>query len=212
MKTQPVYWTKNELKFFKKLDAPIKIQNFLDELDYDSKLDSRSPRWVIQEQCANCFEGALFAAAAIRFLGFKPLILDLRAVNDDDHVLAIYKYNNHWGAIAKSNFTTIRYREPVYRTLRELAMSYFDFYFNTLGEKTLREYSIPFDLTKFDVNNWMQTDNDLEYIGDALDKTRHFRLLSPAMERSLQKVSPTLLKVGLFGSNPAGLFEPKGDI
>ncbi len=205
-------WTKKEWELFKELDEPIKIQNYLDRLEYDSKLESRSPRWVIMENCANCFEGALFAAAALRFIGYRPLIVDLRAINDDDHILAVYQVNKFWGAIGKSNFTTLRYREPVYRTLRELAMSFFDFYFNTLGEKTLREYSVPLDLTRFDKINWMQTDEDLENIGDTLDRIRHYKLITPDIEQKLHKVSASLLEAGLLGSNPSGLYKPNKKI
>ena len=201
-------WTKKELNIFSKLNVPIKIQNYLDNIPYDSKTDTRSPRWVILERTAHCFEGALFAAAALRFLGYHPLIVDLRAVNDDDHVIAVYKKNNNWGAIAKSNFTTLRFREPVYRSLRELAMSYFDFYFNTLGEKTLREYSKPVDLSRFDSKYWMTNEEDLEYIGDYLDSVTHYRLIEPSAEKELSIVSSKLLQAGLLGSNPDGLFKP----
>ncbi|MBN2420426.1 MAG: hypothetical protein JXL81_13640 [Deltaproteobacteria bacterium] len=116
---------------------PYSIQEFLDEIDYNPDYASRSPRWVIRKRSAHCFEGALFAAAALEFIGYIPLIVDMKAYNDDDHVIAVFRENGHWGAVAKSNFTSLRYREPVYRSLREMIMTYFDFFFNTKGEKSL---------------------------------------------------------------------------
>ena len=135
--------------------------------------------------------------------------MDLRAENDDDHVIALFRVGGCWGAVAKSNFTTLRYREPVYRTLRELAMSYFDFYFNVLGEKTLRARSRPLKLDQFDDQNWMETDEDLEYIGDAFVKLPYYPLMEKAREKSLSLADPDLVQAGLLGSNPAGLFVPK---
>jgi len=128
MKTFFSDWDKEEIKFLKTLNSPVKIQDFLDSIAYNHHEDSKSPRYVMKHSNAHCLEGAVFAAACLKNLGFSPLIVDLRAVNDDDHLIAVYKVNNGWGAIAKSNFTTLRFREPFYRTLRELCMSYFDFY------------------------------------------------------------------------------------
>ena len=129
-------WTRDESIFFKRLSDPDKIQGFLDSIEYNPGYECRSPRWVIKKKKAHCFEGALFAAAALEFIGYPPLIVDLKAYNDDDHVIAVFKVDGHWGSVAKSNFTTLRYREPVYRSLRELVMSYFDFYFNINGDKS----------------------------------------------------------------------------
>ena len=130
-------------------------------MEYNPEYITNSPRKVLQCKKANCFEGALFAAAALKIIGFKPLIVDFMTENDDDHVIAVFKQDNYYGAVAKSNTKLLRYREPVYRTLRELVMSYFDFYFNTLGELSLRSYSNPVNLSKFDKFNWMTTDEDL---------------------------------------------------
>ncbi len=143
-------WNKDEIRFLKTLSNPDKIQAFLDSIDYNPNYECRSPRWVMKKRSAHCFEGALFAAAALQFIGYKPLIIDMRAVNDDDHVIAVFKVNGFWGAVAKSNFTSLRFREPVYRSVRELIMSYFDFFFNTEGFKSLRSYSRPFDITYFE--------------------------------------------------------------
>jgi len=202
-------WSEQELAFLQSLCDPVKIQEFLDTLEYDADLACRSPRWVMREKKAHCFEGALFAAAALQLIGYPPLLVDLRAENDDDHVIAVFKKNGHWGAIAKSNFTTLRFREPVYRSLRELAMSYFDFYFNILGDKSLRAYSLPLNLTRFNDRNWMTTDEDLEYIGDYLDRMRHFPLVDSGVIASLRKADERLLQASLLGANEAGLYKPK---
>jgi hypothetical protein len=202
-------WTREEIVFLKTLSDPDKIQGFLDSIDYNPNYECRSPGWVIKKRSAHCFEGALFAAAAMHFIGYKPLIVDMKAYNDDDHVIAVYKENGHWGAVAKSNFTTLRYREPVYRSLRELVMSYFDFYFNIAGDKSLRAYSLPLDLTIYDSKQWCTTDDDLEYIGDKLETLRHYSVVSEKMVKNLYKASDTMLKAGMLGSDEAGLFVPK---
>ena len=209
MKALPAPWTAAEKALFKRLDAPLAIQEWLNSIRYDPDLGTRSPRWVIREGKANCFEGAIFAAAALRMLGHPPLLVDMRSHNDDDHVLAVFKQNGAWGCIAKSNFTVLRFREPVYRTIRELMMSFFDVYFNSIGEKTLRAYTAPFDLARFDAMSWMTTDNDISDLGDALDRARHYRVLTRAQIRDLTLTDPALVKAGLLGANPKGLFKPK---
>lgn len=202
-------WTQDEIKFLKTLNDPDKIQGFLDSVDYNPVYECRSPRWVIRKKSAHCFEGALFAAAVMQFNGEKPLIVDLKAYNDDDHVITVFKKDGHWGSVAKSNFTSLRYREPVYRSLRELVMSYFDFYFNTDGDKSLRSYSLPLDLTTYDSVHWATTDADLEFIGDKLEKMHHFPVVNNIMIRHLKKASDIMLKAGMLGSNAEGLFKPK---
>ncbi len=201
-------WTKDEIKFLKTLNNPDKIQGFLDSIDYNPVYECRSPRWVIKKRSAHCFEGALFAAAAMQFNGYTPLIVDMKAFNDDDHVIAVFKDNGHWGAIAKSNFTSLRFREPVYRTIRELIMSYFDFFFNTAGDKSLRSYSLPLNLTQYNTGNWATTDDDLEFIGDKLESMHHYPIVNKEMIKHLSKASDTVLKAGLMGSNAEGLFKP----
>jgi hypothetical protein len=205
----PVPWTAAETALFRRLDEPLKIQGWLNSIRYDPEPGTRSPRWVIRERKANCFEGALFAAAALRQWGDPPLLVDMRSHNDDDHVLAVFRRNGGWGCIAKSNFTVLRFREPVYRTVRELMMSFFDVYFNAIGEKTLRAYSVPFALSRFDRMDWMTTDEDIGDIGDALDRARHYRVLNRAQVRGLTLADPVLVKAGLMGADPQGLFKPK---
>lgn len=202
-------FTTGELNFFKKLKSPIGIQQFLNETKYNPDYVTCSPKKIIYSKRANCFEGALFAASALRVLGHKPVIVDLMAENDDDHVIAIFKQNNCFGAIAKSNTTVLRFREPVYRTIRELVMSYFDFYFNTLGEKSLRSYSIPVNLERFDKYNWMTTDEDLEFIGDYLFTIKHYPILTKKMIRDLSEADKEVVNLCFTGSVDEGLFKPK---
>ncbi len=202
-------WTKEETAFLKTLNDADKIQAFLDTVDYNPNYECKSPRRVIKKRSAHCFEGALFAAAALQFNGYKPLLVDMKSQNDDDHVLAVFKEGGFWGSIGKSNFTTLRYREPVYRNLRELIMSYFDFYFNMNGYKSLRSYSIPLDLTIYNSRKWQTTDDDLEYIGDKLENIRHYPVLSEKMIKKLKPASDVVVKAGLLGSNAEGLFKPE---
>jgi hypothetical protein len=202
-------WTQIERRLFEKLSSPIKIQGYLNRLAYDPEYGARSPRWIIKERKAHCFEGAIFAAAALRQLGHRPRLVDIRSWNDDDHVIAVFKERGLWGAVAKSNYTVIRFREPVYRSLRELVMSYFDVYFNARGDKTMRSYSLPLDLSQFDKCRWMTTDEDLEYIGDKLNTIKHIPVMTRGMIRRLNRADKDLVKAGLLGAKPEGLYKPK---
>jgi hypothetical protein len=211
-KLSPVYskqLSKEEEIFFEQFKSPFDIQLFLNSSRYNPDYITNSPRLVMHKQMANCFEGALFGAAVLRMLGHKPLIVDLMAYNDDDHVIAVFKQNNLYGAVAKSNTTTLRFREPVYRSIRELVMSYFDFYFNTLGDKSLRSYSNPVNLARFDKSNWMTTDEDLEFIGDYLFTIKHNKILDAKSIRSLSPADKEVLEICFIGSVPEGLFKPK---
>jgi hypothetical protein len=194
---------------FRGLISPPQAQKFLDRLDYDDRPGTRSPLWTAREGTANCFEGALFAAAALRAMGHRPLIVDLVAANDDDHVIAVFKKQGHWGAVAKSNFAVLRYREPVYRTVRELAMSYFDINFNTRRRKSLRSYSPPFSLARFDRRDWVTTEEDIGYIGDALNAARHIRLITPRMARELSDVDAWLYRSIYLGAKPSGIYKAR---
>ena len=168
-------------------------------MPYNLRYTARSPKNVLRERTASCLEGAIFGAAALRILGFPPLIFDLEAEQDTDHVLAIFKVRGHWGAIAKSNFTGCRYREPVYRNLRELAMSYFNIYFNLRFERTLRTYSGPVNLARFDRRNWMTTKEEVWFIAEHLCEIPHRRLLTNAMERNLSRVDPRTVQAEMVG-------------
>jgi hypothetical protein len=189
-----------ETSVLRRLRTPSRIQRFLDDLDYDTAgAGCRSPRRVMRERCVQCLDGAIFAAAALRRLGFPPLLVDFEAVRDDDHVIAVYRKNGAWGALARSNFSGLRSREPVYRTLRELALSYFDFYFNLRGEKTLRRYSRPVSLERFDKRGWMVAEEDLWYVAEHLAGVRHCDLLTPPMSSALGLTDRRLFKAGLIG-------------
>jgi hypothetical protein len=194
---------RDELAILRRLKTPERIQSFLDgELGYNKEIQGatcRSPRRVLRDRLAQCMEGALFAAAALRVQGFPPLLMDLEAVRDDDHVLAVFRQRGHWGAIGKSNYSGLRFREPVYRTLRELAMSYFEHYFNLAGEKTLRNYSRPVDLRRFDSTGWMTAENDVWEIPEYLLGIRHTPLLKPNLTRRLNRVDARLLAAGRLG-------------
>jgi len=202
-------FTGDEVVFLRRFKKPQDIQEFLDSIPYDPVPGTSSPRAVLHERKANCFEGALFAAAALRVLGYKPLIVDMIAHNDDDHVFALFKRQNCYGAVAKSNTTMLRYREPVYRTLRELVMSYFDFYVNSIGEKTLRGYSKPVDLSVFDGQKWMVTDGSLDFIGDYLNRIRHVKILTPKQARNLTRVDRNFVKLCFNDAVEDGVYKPK---
>jgi hypothetical protein len=194
--------TSSERALFGRLSTPARIQQFLDDLVYDKELDGprcRSPRLVMRDRTAHCMSGALMGAAALHMLGHPPLLMDLEAVRDDDHVLAIFRERGHWGAVAKSNYSGLRYREPVYRTLRELAMSYFEHYYNLRREKTLRAYSRPVDLTRFDSIRWMTAEDDVWAIPEYLTTISHTPLLPPALVPRLGKVDRRLFSAGLVG-------------
>jgi hypothetical protein len=192
-----------ETRVLKALRTPEKIQRFLDiDIGYNKEPDGdtiRSPRRVLRDKVAHCLEGALFAAAALRVHGFPPLLLDFEAVRDDDHVLAVFRQHGHWGAIAKSNYSGLRFREPVYRNLRELAMSYFEHYFNLSQEKTLRNYSRPVNLSRFDRMGWMTAEEDLWLINDYLANIPHVALLRNGARRRLARVDDRLFAAGLTG-------------
>ncbi|MGA2120100.1 MAG: hypothetical protein ABSH56_35865 [Bryobacteraceae bacterium] len=194
-----------ERAVFRRLNTPEKIQHFLDhDVAYNKEPDGPtcgSPQRVLGERKAHCMEGALFGAAALRMLGYPPLLLDLEAVRDDDHVLAIFRLDGCWGAIAKSNYSGLRYREPVYRGLRELAMSYFEQYFNSRREKTLRNYSRPVNLRRFDSIHWITAEEDVWAIPEYLTTIRHTPLVAPRAIRRLARVDDRLFAAGLVGGS-----------
>jgi hypothetical protein len=192
-----------ELSLLRRLNTPERIQRFIDDLAYNKEKDGptcRSPRRVLRDRLAQCLEGALFGAAALRVQGWEPLLLDLEAVRDDDHVLAIFRQRGCWGAIAKSNYAGLRFREPVYRSLRELAMSYFEHYYNPEGEKTLRTYSRPVNLRRFDRIDWMSAEQDLWRISDYLFSIPHKRLLTSGIVRNLNRMDARLMAAGKVGA------------
>ena len=187
-------FTPAELRKLRSLKNPYGIQRLLDDIPYHLEDTAWSPRFVLRENTAHCFEGAIFAAAALRANGFPPLILDFEAEHDTDHVIAIYRVDGHWGAVAKSNFTGCRFREPVYRSLRELAMSYFNLYFNLRRERTLRTFSRPVSLVRFDRRQWMTTKKPIWFIAEYLLDIFHYKLLRPGMAPRLHRVDDRLFR------------------
>ncbi len=187
---------------------PSEIQRFVNALRYRESAGARSPRIVEETGLANCFDGAVYAAAALEQLGYPPLLVDLTAKNDDDHIIAVYR-SPGWGAVAKSNTTMLQSREPVYRSLRELVMSYFDGYFNIYGYKSLRSYSVPVNLRKFDSISWRTTAKPLDSIEDDLNNARHYPVINLRMERALAQAEPMVMQACFWGSNRKGLYRPK---
>lgn len=197
-------YTPEERSIFQRLSTPEKIQRFFDEgLLYGSSngpIACRSPRQVLRDRRANCMEGAMFASAALRLLSYPPLLVDLVAVNDDDHVIAVFRVNGHWGAISKSDYPGLRFREPVYRTLRELVMSYFEHYYNQKREKTLRKYSRPVNLSRSDGIQWMTSEDNLWEVPNHLCTIPHIPLLHRGVARRLSLVDDRTFAAGLLRS------------
>jgi len=192
-------FTPAELRKLRSLKNPAGIQRYIDDMPYHLEDTAWSPRLVLKHNSAHCLEGAMFGAAALWANGYPPLIWDLEADHDTDHVIAIYRQNGCWGTIAKSNYTGCRGREPVYRSLRELAMSYFNVYFNMRRERTLRRFSRPVNLKRFDSQHWMTTDKPLWFIVEHLFEIKHYKLLKPGMIRQLARVDERLFQAEILG-------------
>ena len=192
-----------ERRIFRTLTTPSKIQRFLDdEIGYNLEPEGDtcySPRLVLRHGVAHCMEGALVGAVALSFLGYPPLLVDLEAVRDSDHVLSVYRTRGRWGAVAKSDYSGLRSREPVYRTIRELVMSYFEHYYNPAGEKTLRAYSRPVGLRRFDRIGWIALERDVWEIPNHLCGIPHTRILPPNLERRLARMDRRLYAAGRLG-------------
>jgi hypothetical protein len=192
-----------ERKILGGLKTPVKIQQFLDnEIRYNLEPGGDtcySPRTVLRKRVANCMEGAMLAAAALRMLGHPPLLVDLEAERDSDHVLAVYRSNGYWGAVAKSDYSGLRSREPVYRNIRELVMSYFEHYFNPAGEKTLRAYSRPVNLRQFDRRGWMTSEEDVWVVPNYLCEIKHTPVLPKTMLRKVAPMDKRLFAAGRLG-------------
>lgn len=188
-------FTAQEFAILRKLNTPRKIQDFLNSLKMNFELGGdtcMSPRMVLLKRKAHCMEAAMLAAAALRLLGYPPLVVDLEAGGgDEDHVIAVFKKHGHWGAISKTNYPCLRYREPVYKTIRELVMSFFHEYFvNATGKKTLRRYSLPVNLSRFDQQEWMTLGGDVWFVPEYLEEVRHYPILTKSQLASLRKVDP----------------------
>nr|7OB6_A Chain A, CPR-C4 [candidate division CPR1]7OB6_B Chain B, CPR-C4 [candidate division CPR1]7OB7_A Chain A, CPR-C4 [candidate division CPR1] len=191
--------TTEEKKILARLSTPQKIQDFLDTIKNKDLAEGEhtmwSPRAVLKHKHAHCMEGAMLAALALAYHGHSPLLMDLQTTDEDeDHVVALFKIDGHWGAISKTNHPVLRYRDPIYKSVRELAMSYFHEYFiwwtkKNGGKKTLRAYSNPFDLTRYKPERWVIATGDLDWLAEALDDSKHFPILNKKMQKQLRPAS-----------------------
>lgn len=193
--------TKEEIRLFKSLNTPKKIQDFIDKIPINFEEGGEdtcySPKKVLRDNKCHCMEGAILAALILRLNGYPPLVVDLEANKDDfDHVIAVFKKDNKWGAISKTNHSILRYREPVYDSIRELVMSYFHEYVNNEGKKTLRNFSEPIDLSIFDEKEWMTTEEEVWYIPDYLTKVKHHPILTRKQIAGLRKADKIEIRVG----------------
>ena len=186
-----------EGRVFERLGTPNKIQNFLDSTPNHFSAPHKailSPTQVLKQKKAHCFEGALLAAAALAYHGHPPLLMDFQTAPwDEDHVVALFKERGLWGAISKTNHPVLRWRDPIYRTPRELAMSYAHEYYMWHegprdGEKTLRAHSVPFNLRRYAPHKWLAA-SDIDWLADELDSSRHFPIAPAAMLKKLRKAS-----------------------
>jgi hypothetical protein len=189
-----------DLRTLRALKTPVRIQKFVDTLDYQYADTAMSPARVLRERKGHCMEGALVAGAALRVNGHPPLLMDLEAVRDDDHVVALYRERGLWGGIAKSNYAGLRFRSPVYRTLRELALSYFEHYFNLRRERTLRSYSAPVDLRRLDHLHWMTSEEDVWCVAELLIAARHYPIIPDKVARVLPRLDRRSFEAGKYGS------------
>lgn len=200
-------WTPEERKFFRSLNSADKIQEHVNNLVYNPTDHASSPRWVMITGEGHCFEGGLLAAAALEFHGHKPLMMNLSAHDDDHHVLTVYKTSTGWGSIAKSNTTLLAGRRPYYASIRELAMSYFDFYFNMKGKLSLCGYSDAFNLNQYNSWDWRTTDNDLLEMGMSFCDRKHFEIVSPGKIQKLKAVHSRVKDACFLGADPNGLYK-----
>lgn len=197
-------FTNAEKRTLSKLTTPQKIQTFIDQLTYNADDEDwfRCPLNVMRDRKGHCFEGAVFAALALEKIGFPPLIVNLypEPGTDDEHVIAVYQKYGAWGAIALSNYVGLRSREPIYRNLRELVISYFENYYNLKNQKTLRSYTHALNLKAFEKKQWRTSNETMHYIGDKLDSLKRFALLKPSMVKGLSRMNPRYSTAGIFGS------------
>lgn len=204
---KPAYlWTRKELKILRSLTTPIKIQRYLDSIAYSAESRYRCPKSVLKDKKAHCFDGAVFAAAMLKRIGYPPLIVDMQSVRDDDHVIAIFKKDGYFGAVAKSNFVGLRYREPIHRDIRELVLSYFESFYNLNYEKSLRQFAGPLNLTNYP--NFEFDEDRMEEIGLKLSYIPVKKLMTTKQIRGLSKVDKRTYKAGMVGANRKGIYKP----
>ena len=198
--------TRAERDLLGQLTSPVRIQAFLDELAYNHEDSYRCPLRVLRDRKAHCYD------AALGRLGDPPLVVNLfpKTQDDDEHLLAVFQRRGAWGAVAKSNFVGLRFREPIHRTLRELVISYFEHYYNVAREKTLRSYTRPLNLMAFAREGWLTRDETMDRIADRLSAMRRIPLLGPSMIAGLSPVDERSYQAGLRGADLAGLYIPEG--
>lgn len=197
------YLTHAQSEIFQNLRTPYRLQSFLDSMPYIAEERNRSPLAVLQDGQCHCYDGALLAAAALRRMGHAPLVIDLwpEPGMDDDHVLALYRVDGCWGAVAKSNYAGLRFREPIFRNLRELVLTYFENFYNLERIKTLRSYTRPFDLTRMDALNWEIDERTVAVIEKKLHDLHRYPLLTPKMAQNLSPVDERAYQAGMHGTN-----------
>jgi len=205
MKADCSTWTSRELKVLARLNNPAVVQDYLDSLPYRCEDGHLSARAALRDGRAHCFDGSLLAAAALRRSGFEPFLVDLCAVRDDDHMICAYRYKGRWGSVAKSNVPGLRLREPIFRSVRELVLSYFEFYFNMRGEKSLRSFSRPLKLPNPRLCDWECDDAVGDLLVERLGEIAHFDIISRHQERTLRPVDQRLFKSQLVGVNLHGV-------
>lgn len=201
----------SERQLVESLDSPLSIQAFLDRTRYRPEYSNLCPLNVLRTFQAHCLDGAVFAAAALRRLGYAPRLVDLfpEPGMDDDHVLAVFERHGLLGAVAKSNFTTLRYREPVYRTLRELVLSYFEGFFSIQRVKTLRYYTRMLDLSALDRYDWMCSDAGIDEVERRLLRLARRPLFPPEVSADFSPVDELSFQAGTLNAVAEGLYQPK---
>ena len=200
-------WNKRETRVLQSLNTPESVQAFLDRMPYNTELTCRSPRRVIRDKKANCMEGAIFAAACLELHEYNPSMVYFFAVRDDGHAITLYKRNGKYGSVAKSNFTGLRYRSSIYRSVREVVISYFEHHFNLKKELTMREYTQPLYLRESLFPDWKTREEDLFDISDHFDRLRTYSIITPSDTKFLRLVDNQLYKAGLLGADRKGLYQ-----
>ena len=201
-----------EFQALERLSSPQKIQAFLNAIPINHEIGGEtvlSVREVLRQRRAHCIEGAMLAAAALWVNGEPPLVMHLDCHESDfPHVITLFRRHGAWGAISKTNGAPLRYRDPIYRTLRELALSYFHEYFNKRGHKTLRSYSLPFDMRRIDPKDWITARKNCWAAHDRITELRHYALISRRQEKLLAKRDPFERKAAKMVEYPRPLLEP----
>lgn len=200
-------FTKKELAIFKRLNTPAKVQDFLNTIPINFELDKintlKSPLMVMRKWNAHCIEAAILGAYILSLHGHKPLLMDLKTTDEDyEHVIAVYKVDGYWGALSKSNHYSLRFRDPVYKNIRELALSYFNEYFTDDGTKTLRQYSLPLDLSVF-ADDWVtEEEYGLWGIDDELEYIKHYDIGPKKTMSKLRRTDPIEREAGKMMQYP----------